>query len=93
MSVSFDAPLIRALTHEGSYYLALDAFKSVGGNLGGLAQAISTVQESCKDSNLLGNFLENHDIPRFASYGPSLMFLPTSFKNRELTDRNNQVHG
>lgn len=54
------------------YYPALDAFKSVGGNLGGLAQAITTVQESCKDSNLLGNFLENHDIARFASYTDDL---------------------
>lgn len=29
---------------------------------------INTVKSKCSDSTLLGNFIENHDNPRFASY-------------------------
>lgn len=29
---------------------------------------INTVKSTCKDSTLLGTFVENHDNPRFASY-------------------------
>lgn len=33
-----------------------------------LYNMINTVKSTCKDSTLLGNFLENHDNPRFAQY-------------------------
>lgn len=32
---------------------------------------IKSVASDCSDPTLLGNFIENHDNPRFASYVPS----------------------
>lgn len=32
-----------------------------------LSDMIGTVKSGCPDSTLLGNFIENHDNPRFAS--------------------------
>ncbi|KAJ5164584.1 uncharacterized protein N7500_006414 [Penicillium coprophilum] len=49
------------------YYPLLNAFQSTSGNMAALYDAINTVKSSYKDSTLLGNFLENHDNPRFAS--------------------------
>ncbi|KKK25536.1 hypothetical protein P175DRAFT_0505923 [Aspergillus ochraceoroseus IBT 24754] len=50
------------------YYPLLDAFKSTSGSIGDLYNMINTVRSTCKDSTLLGNFIENHDNPRFAYY-------------------------
>ncbi|KAL5360126.1 glycoside hydrolase superfamily [Aspergillus floccosus] len=50
------------------YYQLLYAFQSSSGSMSNLYNMISTVASSCKDSTLLGNFAENHDNPRFASY-------------------------
>lgn len=33
-----------------------------------LYNMINTVKSTCKDSTLMGSFIENHDNPRFASY-------------------------
>ncbi|KAH1483215.1 Alpha-amylase A type-1/2 [Aspergillus fumigatus] len=33
----------------------------------GLAESIRAVQKDCKDFTLLETFVENHDLPRFAS--------------------------
>ncbi|KAL4984959.1 glycoside hydrolase superfamily [Aspergillus falconensis] len=50
------------------YYPLLDAFSSTSGSLSDLANMIETVKYTCSDATLLGNFIENHDNPRFASY-------------------------
>ncbi|PKY02692.1 family 13 alpha amylase in complex with acarbose [Aspergillus campestris IBT 28561] len=50
------------------YYPLINAFKAPGGSMSELASMITTVQEKCKDVNLLGSFVDNHDNPRFASY-------------------------
>ncbi|KAL6238207.1 hypothetical protein BDW75DRAFT_237704 [Aspergillus navahoensis] len=50
------------------YYPLLDAFSSTSGSLSNLANMIETVKYTCSDATLLGNFIENHDNPRFASY-------------------------
>ncbi|KAL4979105.1 glycoside hydrolase superfamily [Aspergillus desertorum] len=50
------------------YYPLLDAFSSTAGSLSDLANMIETVKYTCSDATLLGNFIENHDNPRFASY-------------------------
>ncbi|KAL4764014.1 alpha-amylase [Aspergillus foveolatus] len=50
------------------YYPLLNAFSSTFGSLNDLANMIETVKYTCSDATLLGNFIENHDNPRFASY-------------------------
>ncbi|KAJ6072642.1 hypothetical protein N7467_010727 [Penicillium canescens] len=50
------------------YYPLLGAFKSTSGSMSDLYNMINTVKSTCADSTLLGNFVENHDNPRFASY-------------------------
>ncbi|KAJ5317172.1 hypothetical protein PENANT_c029G08306 [Penicillium antarcticum] len=50
------------------YYPLLKAFKSTSGSMSDLYDMINTVKSTCADSTLLGNFVENHDNPRFASY-------------------------
>ncbi|QKX54781.1 uncharacterized protein TRUGW13939_01870 [Talaromyces rugulosus] len=50
------------------YYQLLYAFESSSGSISGLYDMISSVASDCADPTLLGNFIENHDNPRFASY-------------------------
>jgi len=50
-----------------SYFWVLQAFESTSGSISNLVTGINTLKTSCADTTLLGNFLENHDIVRFAS--------------------------
>ncbi|KAJ5742037.1 hypothetical protein N7533_011446 [Penicillium manginii] len=50
------------------YYQLLYAFESSSGSISDLYNMISSVASDCSDPTLLGNFIENHDNPRFASY-------------------------
>lgn len=50
------------------YYQLLYAFQSTSGSISNLYNMISSVASDCADPTLLGNFIENHDNPRFASY-------------------------
>ncbi|KAL5042452.1 hypothetical protein BDW71DRAFT_200581 [Aspergillus fruticulosus] len=50
------------------YYQLLYAFESTSGGISGLYNMINSVSSDCSDPTLLGNFIENHDNPRFASY-------------------------
>ncbi|OQE06679.1 hypothetical protein PENVUL_c017G05970 [Penicillium vulpinum] len=50
------------------YYPLLRAFQSSSGSISDLYNMIGTVAYDCADSTLLGNFIENHDNPRFPSY-------------------------
>ncbi|KAJ5419918.1 uncharacterized protein N7487_003468 [Penicillium crustosum] len=50
------------------YYPLLRAFQSSSGSISDLYNMIGTVASDCADSTLLGNFIENHDNPRFPSY-------------------------
>ncbi|KAJ5491759.1 Acid alpha-amylase [Penicillium diatomitis] len=50
------------------YYPLLNAFKSSSGSISSLSSMINSVASDCADPTLLGNFIENHDNPRFASY-------------------------
>ncbi|GIJ98378.1 hypothetical protein Aspvir_000495 [Aspergillus viridinutans] len=47
------------------YQPLIQAFTA--GNMLGLAESIRAVQKDCKDFTLLATFVENHDLPRFAS--------------------------
>ena len=49
------------------YYPLTRAFQSTSGNIGDLVNEMRSINQQCKDSTLLGNFLENHDNPRFPS--------------------------
>ncbi|KAJ5995875.1 hypothetical protein N7481_002852 [Penicillium waksmanii] len=50
------------------YYQLLYAFQSSSGSISDLYNMINSVASDCSDPTLLGNFIENHDNPRFASY-------------------------
>ncbi|ERS97854.1 hypothetical protein HMPREF1624_06025 [Sporothrix schenckii ATCC 58251] len=51
------------------YYPLLAAFQSASSSgIGALYSMISSIAADCADPTLLGNFVENHDNPRFASY-------------------------
>lgn len=49
---------------------------------------IKSVASDCSDPTLLGNFIENHDNPRFASYVPPPL-LPTPLPTITLTNTSN----
>lgn len=51
----------------GSYYWITQAFQSTSGSISNLYNGINTLKSSCKDTTLLGSFMENHDVARFAS--------------------------
>ena len=63
--LAYPAPIL--MLTEFSYYQLLYAFESSSGSISDLYNMISSVASSCKDPTLLGNFIENHDNPRFAS--------------------------
>ncbi|OJJ48020.1 hypothetical protein ASPZODRAFT_131669 [Penicilliopsis zonata CBS 506.65] len=50
------------------YYQLLYAFESSSGSISDLYDMINSVASDCSDPTLLGNFIENHDNPRFAYY-------------------------
>ncbi|KAJ5937057.1 hypothetical protein N7466_003507 [Penicillium verhagenii] len=50
------------------YYQLLYAFESSSGSISDLYNMIASVASDCADPTLLGNFIENHDNPRFAYY-------------------------
>lgn len=49
------------------YFPLTNAFKSTSGSMTDLVNIVNYVKDNCKDSTLLGPFLENHDNPRFPS--------------------------
>lgn len=49
------------------YFWVLRAFQSTSATMNELANNVKWLNYTCKDTTLLGNFLENHDNPRFAS--------------------------
>ena len=48
------------------WYPLVAAFSSTSGSINNLVNEVNTIKSDCKDSTLLGTFLENHDNPRFA---------------------------
>jgi alpha-amylase len=48
------------------WYPLVAAFSSTSGSISNLVNEVNTIKSDCKDSTLLGTFLENHDNPRFA---------------------------
>jgi alpha-amylase len=48
------------------WYPLTAAFSSSSGSISDLVNQVNTIKSDCKNSTLLGTFLENHDNPRFA---------------------------
>ena len=68
------------------YYSILDAFRSTSGSISSLVSKVNSIKTSCKDSNLLGSFTENHDIPRLPSYTSDLALLKNAIAFGLLAD-------
>ena len=49
------------------YYSLTSAFQNSSGDITALNATLSAIKASCKDTTLLGTFIENHDNPRFPS--------------------------
>ena len=49
------------------FYSVLEAFRSTSGSMPNLVNKVNAIKSSCKDSTLLGSFVENHDVARFPS--------------------------
>jgi hypothetical protein len=77
---------MKFLLTNTSYYQLLYAFESTSGSISDLYNMINSVASDCADPTLLGNFIENHDNPRFASY-----VLPKSISSFA-TDMTFQLH-
>lgn len=52
------------------YYKLIDAFN--GGDMTEIDSIRSQARDSCNDTAALGSFVENHDMPRFASYNDDM---------------------
>ena len=62
--------LIAAMPNFPIYFPLIRAFTE--GDMQALSEMISDVEENCTDTSVLGIFVENHDLPRFASLVPDL---------------------
>jgi len=43
------------------------AFQSTSGSISNLVKGINQMKSTCADTTILGSFMENHDVARFAS--------------------------
>lgn len=56
-----------AVLNYASYFWIQRAFTSTSATMDELVGGIQTLASACSDTTLLGNFVDNHDNPRFAS--------------------------
>ncbi|PNS21068.1 Alpha-amylase A type-1/2 [Sphaceloma murrayae] len=69
-----------------AYYWITQAFQSTSGNIGTLVNGINQMISTCRDTTLLGSFVENHDIPRFASLTSDLSLIRNAITFTLLAD-------
>ncbi|KAF4547884.1 Alpha-amylase A type-1/2-like protein [Elsinoe fawcettii] len=69
-----------------AYYWITQAFQSTSGNMGQLVNGVNQMITACKDTTLLGSFLENHDNPRFASFVSDLSLIRNAIAFTILAD-------
>ncbi|KAF2858248.1 glycoside hydrolase family 13 protein [Piedraia hortae CBS 480.64] len=55
------------ILNYASYFWIKNLFSSTTTSLKELVDGLSWLKGSCKDTTLMANFMENHDVPRFAS--------------------------
>ncbi|OBT65738.1 hypothetical protein VE03_03348 [Pseudogymnoascus sp. 23342-1-I1] len=58
---------ITGLLNFPAYYWITQGFQSTSGSMSNIVNGLNTMKSSCSDTTLLGSFLENHDVVRFAS--------------------------
>ncbi|KAI9736785.1 MAG: hypothetical protein M1834_000989 [Cirrosporium novae-zelandiae] len=63
-----DFTLLPSVLNYPTYLTMTYAFNATYGSIANLAQEVTSLKQSCKDSTMMGSFSENHDLPRFASY-------------------------
>lgn len=68
------------------FYPLTAAFRSTSGSISALVNEINTIKSACKDSTLLGTFLENHDNPRFPSLTSDLSLTKNAISFSMLAD-------
>lgn len=59
-------PAVAGLLNFPLYYGLFYAFNATGGGIANLVNLIGQNQGNCTDTSLFGNFVENHDLPRYA---------------------------
>ncbi|KAI9647735.1 hypothetical protein NHQ30_004121 [Ciborinia camelliae] len=63
---------VQGLTNYPAYYWITQAFQNTQGSISNLVNGIHTMIDNCTDTTLLGSFIENHDVARFASLTPDM---------------------
>ncbi len=66
MACVFQTDGLDAVLNFPVYYGLLFAFNATGGGMDHLVGLIESVAGNCSDTSVLGTFLENHDLPRYA---------------------------
>ncbi|KAK4615785.1 Alpha-amylase A type-3 [Fulvia fulva] len=69
-----------------AYYWIVRAFQSTTATMSELANNIQWQNSTCKDTTLLGNFIENHDNPRFPSITQDPVLLVNALSFAMLND-------
>lgn len=59
-------PSVDGLLNFPLYYGLFYAFNATGGGIQNLVNLIAQNEGNCTDTSLMGNFIENHDLPRYA---------------------------
>ncbi|KAL2066610.1 hypothetical protein VTL71DRAFT_2681 [Oculimacula yallundae] len=58
---------VTGLMNFPAYYWIRQAFETTSGSISNLVNGINTMKSTCTDTTLLGSFMENHDVKRFAA--------------------------
>lgn len=66
------------------YYKIISSFN--GGSMSDIDAIRSQTRESCNDTAALGSFIENHDMPRFASYNDDMALAKNALAYTMVTD-------
>lgn len=66
------------------YYKIISSFN--GGSMTDLNAIRTQTRESCNDTSVLGSFIENHDMPRFASYNSDMAVAKNALAYTIVTD-------
>ncbi|TVY22327.1 Alpha-amylase A type-3 [Lachnellula hyalina] len=77
---------LSGLLNYPAYYWITQAFESTSGSMSNLENGINTMKSECSDTNLLGSFLENHDVARFPSYTSDISLTKNAIAFTILTD-------
>lgn len=66
------------------YYKIISAFN--GGSMSDIDAIRADTRSACNDTSVLGSFIENHDMPRFASYNSDMALAKNAMAYTMVTD-------